>query len=75
MSAFRLRPLPVGAPSHSDRSPAGALFGGRVLGEGDALEPRDTQSGKDAETAVVPPQVQEMMIEYDRTVRHYDVIE
>jgi len=32
-------------------------------------------AGKDAEAAVVPPQVQEMMIEYDRTVRHYDVIE
>jgi hypothetical protein len=32
-------------------------------------------AGKDADAAVVPPQVQEMMIEYDRTVRHYDVIE
>jgi hypothetical protein len=32
-------------------------------------------AGKDANAAVVPPQVQEMMIEYDRTVRHYDVIE
>jgi heme-degrading monooxygenase HmoA len=32
-------------------------------------------AGTDAEAAVVPPEVQEMMIEYDKTVRHYDVIE
>jgi len=32
-------------------------------------------AGKDAETAVVPPQVQAMMIEYDRTVRHYEILE
>ena len=32
-------------------------------------------AGSDAETAVVPKKVREMMIEYDRTVRHYEVVE
>src|SRR5258708_4976180 len=31
-------------------------------------------SGPDAEVAVVPKIVQEMMIEYDRRVRHYEVL-
>jgi len=31
-------------------------------------------SGPDAEVAVVPEKVQEMMIEYDRRVRHYEVL-
>jgi hypothetical protein len=32
-------------------------------------------AGDDATTAVVPPEVQAMMIEYDKTVRHYEVME
>jgi heme-degrading monooxygenase HmoA len=32
-------------------------------------------AGPNAETAVVPPAVREMMIEYDQTVRHYEVVE
>jgi heme-degrading monooxygenase HmoA len=31
-------------------------------------------AGADAETAVVPPTVHDMMIEYDRVVRHYEVV-
>ena len=31
-------------------------------------------AGADAETAVVPPTVHAMMIEYDRVVRHYEVV-
>ena len=31
-------------------------------------------AGADAETAVVPPKVQDMMVEYDRLVRHYEVL-
>ena len=31
-------------------------------------------SGSDADVAVVPKKVQEMMIEYDRRVRHYEVL-
>lgn len=32
-------------------------------------------AGPDPERAVVPEKVQEMMIDYDRTVRHYKVVE
>jgi heme-degrading monooxygenase HmoA len=32
-------------------------------------------AGRDVEAAVVPAKVQAMMIEYDRTVRHYEVVE
>lgn len=32
-------------------------------------------AGKDAEAAVVAPQVEEMMIEYDGKVRHYEIID
>lgn len=31
-------------------------------------------AGRDAEAAVVPEKVQQMMIEYDRRVRHYEVL-
>ena len=32
-------------------------------------------AGSNTETAVVPEKVREMMIEYDHTVRHYEVVE
>jgi heme-degrading monooxygenase HmoA len=32
-------------------------------------------AGADSERAVVPEKVQEMMIDYDRSVRHYEVVE
>jgi heme-degrading monooxygenase HmoA len=32
-------------------------------------------AGPDTETAVVPDKVREMMIEYDHTVRHYEVVQ
>lgn len=32
-------------------------------------------AGSNAETAVVPERVRTMMIEYDHTVRHYEVVE
>ena len=31
-------------------------------------------AGTDVETAVVPPKVQEMMVEYDNRVRHYQIV-
>jgi heme-degrading monooxygenase HmoA len=31
-------------------------------------------AGAEAEAAVVPQEVQDMMIEYDRSVRHYEVV-
>jgi heme-degrading monooxygenase HmoA len=32
-------------------------------------------AGNDIESAVVPPQARDMMIEYDRRARHYDVVD
>jgi heme-degrading monooxygenase HmoA len=32
-------------------------------------------AGQDPEVAVVPEKVERMMIEYDRSVRHYEIIE
>lgn len=32
-------------------------------------------AGADAETAVVPPRVHDMMVEYDRVVRHYEAVQ
>jgi len=32
-------------------------------------------AGDDLVTAVVPPEVRAMMIEYDKAVRHYDIVE
>ncbi|HJY40464.1 MAG TPA: antibiotic biosynthesis monooxygenase [Steroidobacteraceae bacterium] len=32
-------------------------------------------AGDDVETAVVPPKARDMMIEYDRKARHYDVVD
>lgn len=40
-----------------------------------ALEDIARFSGADLEAAVVPPAVAEMMIGYDRRVKHYDVVE
>jgi hypothetical protein len=31
-------------------------------------------AGRDPEAAVVPPRVQDMMIEYERTARHYEIV-
>lgn len=32
-------------------------------------------TGRDPDVAVVPEKVQEMMIDYDRTVRHYEIVD
>ena len=32
-------------------------------------------AGNDVESAVVPPKARDMMIEYDRTARHYEVVD
>ncbi len=39
-----------------------------------SVEAIRTFAGADAETAVVPQKVHDMMVDYDRTVRHYEVI-
>jgi hypothetical protein len=39
------------------------------------MEAIESFAGSDAEAAVVPAEVQEMMIEYDRRVNHFEVID
>jgi len=41
----------------------------------DSIEAIQRFAGRDADVAVVPQKVQEIMIEYDRKVRHYEVVE
>jgi heme-degrading monooxygenase HmoA len=40
-----------------------------------SLEAIEKFAGRDPEVAVVPESVQEMMLDYDRTVRHYEVVD
>ena len=40
-----------------------------------SMEAIESFAGSDAEAAVVPAEVQEMMIEYDRRVNHFEVID
>ena len=40
-----------------------------------ALEDIVRFSGSDSEAAVVPPEVVRMMIDYDRRVKHYELVE
>ncbi len=40
-----------------------------------SMEAIEAFAGRDSGTAVVPERVQAMMVDYDRTVRHYEVIE
>lgn len=55
----------------------------RVLPEGveflivtqwDSLESIQAFAGTNVEDAVVPQKVQEMMVDYDRVVRHYEIV-
>ena len=41
----------------------------------DSLDSIRAFAGNDIESAVVPPQARDMMIEYDRKARHYEVID
>ena len=41
----------------------------------DSLEAVRAFAGPDAEVAVVPANVHDMMIDYDRVVRHYEVVQ
>jgi hypothetical protein len=44
-----------------------------VITEWASLDSIRAFAGDDVEVAVVPPKVREMMLDYDRTVRHYEV--
>jgi heme-degrading monooxygenase HmoA len=46
-----------------------------VVTRWESLEAIRDFAGLDAQTAVVPEEVQRMMLEYDRRVRHYQVVE
>jgi heme-degrading monooxygenase HmoA len=39
-----------------------------------SLQAIEQFAGRDAEVAVVPEKVHQMMIDYDRSVRHYEVV-
>jgi heme-degrading monooxygenase HmoA len=41
----------------------------------DSIEAIQRFAGREADVAVVPQKVQEVMTEYDRKVRHYEVVE
>ena len=41
----------------------------------DSLDAIRAFAGKDVESAVVPPKARDMMLEYDRTSRHYEVVD
>lgn len=45
-----------------------------IVTQWDSLQAIQRFAGEHAERAVVPEVVQDMMIEYDQTVRHYEVL-
>lgn len=52
---------------------AGAEF--LIVTTWESLDAIKQFAGADAELAVVPDKVQAMMVSYDRTVRHYEVVQ
>ena len=53
--------------------PAGVEF--LIVTQWESLEAIHSFAGVNAEDAVVPPKVHDMMIDYDRVVRHYEVVQ
>jgi heme-degrading monooxygenase HmoA len=53
--------------------PAGVEF--LIVTQWESLEAIKRFAGDDPEVAVVPAQVQAIMVEYDHTVRHFEVVE
>ena len=45
-----------------------------VITDWESLEAIRAFAGVNVETAVVPPEVQAMLVEYDHSVRHYEVV-
>jgi len=70
--AIRKLPGFVGASILCRTVPDGVEF--LVVTDWASLEAIRSFAGANAETAVVPQRVQEMMVDYDRTVRHYEVL-
>jgi heme-degrading monooxygenase HmoA len=46
-----------------------------IVTQWESIEAIHDFAGSNAEVAVVPEKVRDMMIEYDHTVRHYDIVE
>jgi heme-degrading monooxygenase HmoA len=71
----RLRELPgyVGASILRRQVDRGAEF--LVVTRWESLQAIGQFAGADYTVAVVPAEVQRMMIDYDRSVRHYELIE
>ena len=70
--AIRRLPGFVGASILRRTVPEGVEF--LIVTQWKSVESIRAFAGPDAETAVVPPSVRAMMIEYDRVVRHYEVV-
>jgi heme-degrading monooxygenase HmoA len=71
----RLRELPgfVGVSILRRQLDRGAEF--VVMTRWGSLQAIEQFAGSDYTVAVVPPEAQRLMIDYDRSVRHYEVIE
>jgi len=70
--ALRKMPGFIDASIHQRVVPEGVEF--VVITHWDSLDAIREFAGDDIETAVVPPAVQAMMVEYDPTVRHYEAL-
>jgi len=70
--AIRALPGFVGASILRRDLPEGVEF--LVVTQWESLDAIRAFAGEHVEEAVVPEQVQAMMLDYDRTVRHYEVI-
>jgi heme-degrading monooxygenase HmoA len=57
------------------RRPVAAGVEFRVVTTWQSMEAIRQFSGEPGDVAVVPPVVQAMMVDYDRTVAHYEVVE
>ncbi len=73
LPAVRKLPGFIGASILRRTVPEGVEF--LVVTQWASMESIRGFAGPDAETAVVPPKAREMMIEYDRVARHYEVVE
>ena len=69
-----LRALPGFVSASILSRPFGGGIEFLVVTQWRALEDIARFSGPDLEAAVVPAEVQQMMIEYDRRVKHYEIL-
>ena len=63
----------VGASILRRTVPEGVEF--LIVTRWESVEAIHAFAGNDAEDAVVPPKVHDMMVEYDQVARHYEVVQ